>query len=376
MPRTTIVEISPTEQAQMLAEVRRARYGYVLAIHILLLCAAQRCPTEIAAVLFCSRSSVYRVVQAYRAGRWMGWTEEGAPMEKKVRRCTVLSPTLKRSILGILHSAPRLCGWCRTRWSCATVALELYVRRQITVSGETVRRWLHEVGWEWKRAKVVAKDDDPHRVEKLARIRLAFEELRAGVALFFADELDINLLPKVGAQWMPKGEQVEVLTPGTNEKRYLAGALDLTTGTITHCGWYRKQTGLFLDLLETLNRTYPASRFSHLTVVADNAKIHQAQKVQQWLAAHPRFKLLYLPTYCPRANPIERAFGDVHDKCTRNHTRKQIWQLVQDVTQHLLGNGPWRYTLSRLYYTPEVTAAVEALQATRTAPAEISQLAA
>src|SRR5262245_31335462 len=113
--------------------------------------AAQRCPTEIAAVLFCSRSSVYRVVQAYRAGRWMGWTEEGAPVEKKVRRCTVLSPALKRSILGILPSAPRLCGWCRTRWSCAPVALELSVRRRITVSGETVRRWLHEVGWEWKR---------------------------------------------------------------------------------------------------------------------------------------------------------------------------------------------------------------------------------
>ena len=70
----------------------------------------------------------------------------------------------------------------------------------------------------------------PQRVEKLARIRLAFEQLRAGVALFFADELDISLLPKVGYQWMPKGEQVEVMTPGTNEKRYLAGALDLTTG--------------------------------------------------------------------------------------------------------------------------------------------------
>jgi hypothetical protein len=65
VPRTTIVEIAPTEQAQLVAEVRRARYGDFLAIHILLLCAAQRSPTEIAAVLFCSRSSVYRVVQAY-----------------------------------------------------------------------------------------------------------------------------------------------------------------------------------------------------------------------------------------------------------------------------------------------------------------------
>jgi transposase len=376
VPRTTIVEISPLEQAQMVAEVRRARYGYLLALHILLLCAAQQSPTAIAAVLFCSRSTVYRVVQAYRAGRWAGLAEAEGIAKGCHRPGARLSPSLKRSVLGILHSAPRLCGWCRTRWSCATVALELFVRQQLDVSGETVRRWLHELGWEWKRAKVVAKDNDPQRVEKLARIRLAFEELRAGVALFFADELDINLLPKVGAQWTPKGEQIEVLTPGTNEKRYLAGALDLSTGAITHCVWYRKQTGLFLDLLETLERTYPAPLFSHLTVVADNAKIHHATKVAQWLTAHPRFELLYLPTYCPRANPIERAFGDVHDKCTRNHTRKQIWQLVADVKQHLFGNGPWRYSLSRLYYTPEVTAAVEALRVARTSPGAPSQLAA
>ena len=360
----------------MLTEVRRARYGYLLALHLLLLCAAQQSPTAIAAVLFCSRSTVYRVVHAYRAGRWEGLAEaEGIPPHSP-RRGALLSPAVKRSVLGILHSAPRLCGWCRTRWSCATVALELFVRRRIAVSGETVRRWLPELGWEWKRAKVVAKDNDPRRVEKLARIRLAFEELRAGVVLFFADEVDINLLPKIGAQWMPKGEQVKVLTPGTNEKRYLAGALDLTTGTLTHCVWYRKQTGLFLDLLETLDRTYPAPLFSHLTVVADKAKIHQAQKVQKWLAAHPRFELLSLPTYCPRAKPIERAFGDVPDKCTRNHTRKQIWQLGQEVKQHLLSNGPWRYALSHLYYTPEVTAAVEALRTAPSAPAETSQLAA
>jgi len=360
----------------MLAEVRRARSGYLLALHFLLLCAAQRSPTEIAAVLFCSRSTVYRVVAAYRAGQWEEFAREDATEQSMRRRPPPLSPTLRRAVLGILHSAPRLCGWCRTRWSCATVALELFVRRRVTVSGETVRRWLHALGWEWKRAKLRAKDDDPERMEKLARIRLAFEQLRAGAALFFADELDIHLLPKVGSQWMPKGAQVEVLTPGTNEKRYLAGALEITTGKITQCVWYRKQTGLFLDLLDTLDRTHPASLFTQLTVVVDNAKLHKAKKVQQWLAAHPRFALLYLPTYCPDANPIERAFGDVHDKCTRNHTRKRMWHLVQDVKQHLRVNGPWPYALSELYYTPEVTAAVSALRAAQTAPAVITQLAA
>ena len=45
----------------MRAVLRRTRYGYLLAFHILLLCVAGRNPTEIAAFLFCSRSSVYRI---------------------------------------------------------------------------------------------------------------------------------------------------------------------------------------------------------------------------------------------------------------------------------------------------------------------------
>ena len=154
MPRTTIVDIDPAEQAHMLAEVRRARYGQLLALHILLLCAAQRTPTEIAAVLFCSRSTVYRAVRAYRLGQWeeRGVGEE-AGRANSPWRPTVLLPALKRSVLAILTTVPRACGWCGTRWSCATIALELQARRGWAVSAETVRRWLHALDWEWKRAK-------------------------------------------------------------------------------------------------------------------------------------------------------------------------------------------------------------------------------
>jgi aromatic ring-opening dioxygenase LigB subunit len=93
--------------------------------------------------------------------------------------------------------------------------------------------------------------------------------------------------------------------------------------------------------------------------VVDNYKIHKAKAVEDWLAHHPRVTLLLLPTYCPRANPIERAFGDVHDLCTRNHTRKRLLDLVADVVEHLDVNGPWQYKLSDIYYDPAVTAAVE-----------------
>jgi transposase len=346
----------------MLAALRRARYGYLLALHILLLCAAGKRPTEIADFLFCSRSTVYRTVEAYRAGT-LGFDVGANATVCPPVRTTVLVPWLRRSLLALLKQSPHLFGWCRTRWSCAALAAELKARHRIEVSAETVRRWIHEVGWVWKRAKLVAKDDDPERVMRLARIRYCFENLGKKAAMFTASELDINLLAKVGYQWMPEGEQLEVETPGTNEKRYLAGALDICTGQILRCVWFRKQAGLFVDLLKVLDGTYPAARFARIYVVVDNAKIHKAAVVEKWVAEHPRFELLYLPRYCQRASPIERAFGDVHDNCTRNHKRKRVRDLVADVHRHFEVNGPWQYRLSSIYYEPEVTAAVERLAA-------------
>ena len=68
MRKTTLLDIPPEEQAQMLAALRRGRYGSLLALQGLFLCAAGRTPTEIAAFLFCSPSSIYRIVRAYQAG--------------------------------------------------------------------------------------------------------------------------------------------------------------------------------------------------------------------------------------------------------------------------------------------------------------------
>jgi putative transposase len=362
MPEGTVVEIPPEEEAQMLAALRRARYGYLLALHILLLCAAGRHPTDIAAVLFCSRSSVYRAVRAYRAGT-LDLEPDDEGRLRPPRRTTMLVPTLRRSLLALLKAPPRAYGWCRTRWSCATLAATLQTKRGLTVSAETMRRWVHEVDWVWKRAKLVAKDDDPQRVDRLARIRFVYEQLQRCEALVFADELDLHLLPKVGYAWMPEGSQLEVMTPGQNHKHDLAGALELTTGTLHHCLGPRKTNALFRDLLTQLEARYPANCYTRLYGVVDNYQIPKAKAVEQWLATHPRVSLLFLPTYCPRANPIERAFGDVHDCCTRNHQRKRLPELVADVEDHVRLNGPWQYKLSDLYYEPAVTAAVEKIAA-------------
>ena len=70
--------------------------------------------------------------------------------------------------------------------------------------------------------------------------------------------------------------------------------------------------------------------------------MNKPNAIAQWLAGHPRFALLWLLTYCPRVNPIDPAFGDVYDKCTRNHTETlaRCGAVVQDVERHIHYNGP------------------------------------
>ncbi len=359
MPGKTILEIPLGEQEQMLRELRAARYGYLLALHALLLCARGRTPSEIAEFLFCSRSSVYRIVAAYQRGeRWVSSADAQCAPPPRM-------PSLKRSLLYIIKRAPQHFGWCRVRWSCQTLAVELQARRSVAVSRETIRRWLHELDYRWKRARHVASDDDFERVAKLARIRSIIEGLLPSEKVFFADELDINLLAKIGYEWTLKGTQTEVMTPGTNRKRYLAGALNFVSGRMLFVTAERKNRWLFIDLLKLIDRRCPTQKFTRIYVVCDNYRIHSAQAVIAWLAVHPRFELVFLPSYCPQANPIERAFGDVHDKCTRNHKHTSITDLVSDVVWHLKANAPWQYKLSKIYYTPEIDSAVAELSTER-----------
>lgn len=70
MPRKTILEISAEQRDALLRELRRWRCGLLLNLHIQLLAAAGKTPTEIAGVLFCSRSSVCRAVSAFQTGKF------------------------------------------------------------------------------------------------------------------------------------------------------------------------------------------------------------------------------------------------------------------------------------------------------------------
>ena len=347
MPSSLVVSLNAVEQAAILAQLRQARYGHLLSLHILLLLCHGFSPTAIAAALFCSRSSVYRTAHAWQVGQIQIGSIESLP-----RRWwgSCLTESVRAQLLALVEQSPRTLGWMRTRWSCACLAAQLQQAIGWMPSAETVRRWLDQLGYVWKRASLVARDDDPTRADKLGRIRQIWSHLGEQQALLFADEMDIDLLPKVGSQWARKGERLTVATPGKNKKSYLGAALDFRTGRlICRTGW-KKNRFLFVRLLEAIGRCYPAERFQRVWVVVDNYSIHDAVLVRQWLAWHPHIHLLWLPCYCPPANPIERVFGEVHEAVTRNHRYQSLPALVNAVVRHLRSRLWWHGRLPSVYY--------------------------
>jgi hypothetical protein len=81
-----------------------------------------------ATVLLCARSTVYRAAQDWQNGSLSTAKAEvtGVPWP----RC--LSPALRQGLFTLLKKAPSAYGWCRPRWSCATLAFQLQAQRGIS----------------------------------------------------------------------------------------------------------------------------------------------------------------------------------------------------------------------------------------------------
>jgi len=122
----------------------------------------------------------------------------------------------------------------------------------------------------------------------------------------YEDEVDIHLNPKIGLDWMVEGQQKEIITPGKNEKRYLAGAKDTTTGELLWVDGDKKDSLLFIRLLWKLTQHYRDAKKIH--VILDNYSIHSTQQVEVSLETPEgqRLQLHFLPPYCPDHNKIER----------------------------------------------------------------------
>jgi transposase len=246
-----------------------------------------------------------------------------------------------RTVAWILEGSPQDFLHRRPTWTRQLLIDTAKLYTGMAVSPTTMGRLLKRMKVRRGRPKPCAPCpwSETARKTRVAMIHALIDTLPADEACVWEDEADIDLNPRIGLDWMLPGTQREVMTPGKNVKRYLAGAMDAKTDRAVWVKGERKTSRLFIDLLKKLLAEYADKAVIH--VVLDNFIIHSSRQTKLWLTEFgQKFRLHFLPPYCPDDNRIERKlWREVHANVTVNHRRETMETLMTDVVHYLMSHN-------------------------------------
>jgi transposase len=281
---------------------------------------------EVHRLVGCVRSTVYQTLYRFEDA-----SLDGLRDQRHHRPPLKVTDEMRGHLLAYLDQGPRYYGWQRNTWTLELLSLQLLSDTGTRVSQTHVRRLLREEGCRRGRPRPALRIPVQGRRQVLEEIEDIVHGASCEEEVFYVDEADVDLNPRVGLTYIRRSHQPLILTPGTNEKYYVAGALNSRTGTITYSHGPRKNSALFVQMLHELNRRYRRCRKLHL--VLDNYIIHKSALTREALARfRGRIELHFLPPYSPESNRIERLWKQMHDHVTRNHqhpTMRGLWKEVE-----------------------------------------------
>jgi len=333
----TIPQMTRPERRRLIRYAMKSRDpGLVRRAQVVACAASGHNALKTAHLLVCATSFVYKTLMAFVAEGWFALLDgrrENGDLKADVN--------FQRVVRGLVDQSPRDYGFLRPTWTRELLVLVAEEQTAVRVSVCVMGRTLRAVGARRGRPKPLVEGTLGERQERrrLAAIRKLIAELPRDEVAVYEDEVDIHLNPKIGLDWMNEGTQKTVMTPGKNEKAYLAGTLDARDGTLLWVGGTVKNSGLFIDMLEKLESHYTAAKRIH--VILDNYGIHKSAEVERALARLPRIHLHFLPPYCPDHNRIERVWQDLHANVTRNHKHSELIPLCKEVAAYLNYVSPW-----------------------------------
>jgi len=252
---------------------------------------------------------------------------------------------LLQALAELLMSCAQDHGWQRPTWTREALAKSIRRKTGTAISASTVSRMLKKLGARLGMARptVICPWPKAKKQRRLAKLRRLLRRLPRNEVAFYEDEVDIHLNPRIGRDWTLPGQQRVIVTPGRNEKRYIAGALAADGSGLVFVASRSKNTLLFISLLEKLRRLNPKARRIHL--ILDNFVIHSSKRLARFLAEHgDLFALDFLPPYCPEHNRIERLWRELHANVTRNHRCASMRHLMRAVTRWLRAEHRRRQT--------------------------------
>ncbi len=253
---------------------------------------------------------------------------------------TKVDDDFRRQLTVILKKSPPDYGWERPTWTRELLCLEMANHGFPRVAPCTMGRALRSVHARLGAPKPIVLCPWPRRrrIRRLRELARLVASATESCPVYFADEVDIHLNPKIGRDWMLPGTQRLVVTPGRNEKSYVAGALSATDGKLVCVSGASKCSMLFCKLLWQLATRHPGAKVIH--VIVDNYIIHASKLTQRNLRSlGGRVVLHFLPPYCPDANRIERTWRELHANVTRNHRCRSMAELMQHVRGFIAGHN-------------------------------------
>ena len=284
-----------------------------------------------ARALGCAPSRAARIVARFEA-----YGEAAVCDGRRENGTRKVDVDVEAGIRTILAKTAQDYGFTRPTWTlellAGVIAEVLNVELSVGHLWKILRRM--RVRWGRPRPIVACPWKTAQRVARIAALRRLAARRQPGEVVVFVDEVDVHLNPKIGPDWMLPGVQRTILTPGKNEKRYLAGAYDHENQRLVYVEGDRKASWLFLNLLRALLAICKGMRAIH--VILDNYGIHKSRLVRSWMVAFgSRTRLEFLPPYCPQENRIERLWLDLHPNVTRNHRCRTMPELMAAVHHDL-----------------------------------------
>lgn len=164
---------------------------------------------------------------------------------------------------------------------------------------------LKRLDYVYKKPKIVPGNADPEAQEIFLKQFSEFMDKKEEKdAVFFVDAVHPthNTLASYG--WMRKGKARELQSNSGRSRLNIHGAMNAETFETTIVSSEDNiNTDSTISLFEYLIVLYPLAKTIY--VILDNAKYHFSQEVQAWVK-NSKIKLVFLPSYSPELNLIER----------------------------------------------------------------------
>ena len=213
-----------------------------------------------------------------------------------------------------------------TRWTLRTIRVTFPWLQEYTLSG--VWRVLDRYGLSLRLGRVQRFSPDPDYAIKEGYLLACLREAAlcpAEVVTLFMDEMGYYRWPTPAFDWMLDAPQPPQVAPcADNNKQWrIIGVLNALTGQVNYLDNYIVGRAFVIKMYQQIDRLYPDAR--RIYVAQDNWSIHSHQDVLAALSDLPRIEPVWLPTYAPWLNPIEKLWRWLRQDVLKMHRLAVDW---------------------------------------------------